>query len=273
MSTLYISDLDGTLLNSNTELSEKTKGIINSLVRKGIKFTYATARSFSSASRVVQGLELSMPVITYNGAFFVKPQNGQTIYSTAFSDEQIKYISNIFINNKIAPLVYSLIDDEEKVSWLKGTENKGMVDYFEARKEDKRLRPINNEADLYSGSVFYFTVIGEKDALENLKFHFNDKTQFICTLQQELYKDGEYWLEVMPHNASKARGVELLKEFTGCDKVVCFGDAINDISMFKIADERYAVANANAMLKQFATNTIASNDEDGVALWLLENAI
>ncbi|AGK96849.1 HAD family hydrolase [Clostridium pasteurianum] len=47
MNTLYVSDLDGTLLNRNSQLSEESKEIINTLVKKGVKFTYATARSFS----------------------------------------------------------------------------------------------------------------------------------------------------------------------------------------------------------------------------------
>jgi len=100
MSTLYVSDLDGTLLNTNTKLSEKSKEIINTLVQQGVKFTYATSRSFSSASEVIQGLNLSIPVITNNGAFYIEPTNGEIIYSTSFSYEQMKYVSTIFIENK-----------------------------------------------------------------------------------------------------------------------------------------------------------------------------
>lgn len=68
-------------------------------------------------------------------------------------------------------------------------------------------------------------------------------------------------------------GVKRLKEITGCDKVICFGDAINDISMFEIADEAYAVENANSQLKQISTEIIGSNSNDDVALWLLEHVI
>lgn len=74
MNTLYVSDLDGTLLNTNTELSEKIKEIINTLLQQGMKFTYATARSFYSASKILQGLHISIPVITYNGAYFISLQ-------------------------------------------------------------------------------------------------------------------------------------------------------------------------------------------------------
>jgi Cof subfamily protein (haloacid dehalogenase superfamily) len=271
INTLYVSDLDGTLLNTNTEISEKSKEIINALVKRGVKFTYATARSFTSASKILQGLQLSIPVITYNGAFFIEPADGKVIYSTSFSNEQIKYISTVFIENKIYPLVYSLLEDEEHVSWIQGKENAGVLNYLKSRVGDKRLRGVENEEALYLGSIFYFTAIGEKDKLELLKEYFQDKSQFICTLQRELYGNGEYWLEIMPKDATKAMGIKRLKEIIDCDKVICFGDAINDISMFEIADESYAVRDANLQLKKISTGVIGSNNEDGVALWLLEH--
>ena len=56
--TLYVSDLDGTLLNTRDEISPRSLRIINSLIEKGMKFTYATARSLSSASVVTKGLAL-----------------------------------------------------------------------------------------------------------------------------------------------------------------------------------------------------------------------
>ena len=57
----------------------------------------------------------------------------------------------------------------------------------------------------------------------------------------------------------------------GCDKVVSFGDGKNDISMFDVSDECYAVENADPELKRRATAVIESNDNDGVARWLLEH--
>ena len=64
-----------------------------------------------------------------------------------------------------------------------------------------------------------------------------------------------------------------LKKMSGCDGIVVFGDSINDMSGFKIADECYAVANASDDLKEAATGVILSNDEDAVATWLKDNAI
>ncbi len=73
----------------------------------------------------------------------------------------------------------------------------------------------------------------------------------------------------MPKKASKAEAIKRLKEIWHCDRVVSFEDAINDIPMFEISDECYAVANAAPELKAYATGEVVSNDEDGVAKWLL----
>ena len=95
-------------------------------------------------------------------------------------------------------------------------------------------------------------------------------SRYRCTLQQELYRP-EYWLEIMPAKATKAEAIRRLKELWQCDRVVSFGDAVNDLPMFEISDECYAVSNAVEELKAAATCIIGSNEEDGVARWLAEN--
>ena len=73
--------------------------------------------------------------------------------------------------------------------------------------------------------------------------------------------------------ASKANAIKQLQELLECDRVVAFGDGRNDIDMFELADESYAVQNADEQLKRYATSVISSNDEDGVAHWLEDNYI
>ena len=120
--------------------------------------------------------------------------------------------------------------------------------------------------------MFYFTCIGEKDELLPVYDIFSKDDRYRCTMQQELYRP-EYWCEIMPAKASKKNAIQKLKELWNCDKVVSFGDAINDIPMFEISDECYAVENAVDELKAHATGIIESNDNDGVAKWLLEHAV
>ena len=74
----------------------------------------------------------------------------------------------------------------------------------------------------------------------------------------------------MPKEVSKKNGIIELKRILQCDRIVSFGDAINDIPMFQISDECYAVENAVSELKKIATGVIGSNQEDGVVKWLVE---
>ena len=75
----------------------------------------------------------------------------------------------------------------------------------------------------------------------------------------------------MPLEASKSNAIRQLQSMLDCEKLIVFGDGKNDIDMFQMADERYAVANAHDDLKEYATEIILSNDEDGVARWLEEH--
>jgi HAD superfamily hydrolase (TIGR01484 family) len=243
---------------------------INNLIDMGMQFTIATARSWNSASKIVNGLNITLPVATYNGAFIVDPISGTVAQSSCFEKEQLDYVLNAFINAGIYPLVYAFINEEEKVSWIDKQENNGIRDYVESRKGDKRLRPVCSTDDLFIGDIFYFTAIGTKEELEPLIPLFEDERFFSHTFQQELYRD-EYWLEVKKFDATKAIGVKKIKKVTGCSKVISFGDSINDLPMFSISDEAYAVSNASPKLIEIATGVIESADDNGVAKWLKEN--
>ncbi len=270
MKTLYVTDLDGTLLNSESRLSEYTLNTVNSLVEHGVLFTYATARSLVSASVVTEGLSAKVPVIAYNGTFIFEPESGEIISSEWFTKEQTEHISRLLYEHGISPLVYSFVDGIEKVSWVHGTETEGTLHYLGKRQGDRRLRPLSDGRNLFDGDVFYFTCIGEREQLLSAYEAIKGNEEYTCTFQQELNRP-EYWFEIMPKRATKANAIEKLKKLWDCDRIVSFGDAINDIPMFRISDECYAVENAVRELKAIATGVIESNDSDGVAKWLCKN--
>lgn len=233
-----------------------------------MQFTYATARSLVSASVVAKGLATTIPVISYNGALIINPDTGEVLSALSFTEEEAAYVSGILREHGANPLVYAYVDCVERVSYVTGRENEGIRRYLDVRKGDRRFRPLTDETCLYQGDIFYFTCIADREELLPLYEIFSGDERFRCTLQQELYRP-EYFLEIMPKKASKAEAIKRLEEIWHCDRVVSFGDAVNDIPMFEISDECYAVANAVPELKACATGVIASNDEDGVAKWLL----
>ena len=96
MKTLYVSDLDGTLLNSQQQTSTYTNQIIEKLVDQGMLFSYATARSYYSAKPATKGLSAKIPLILYNGAFIIDNQSQEILVSNFFSKEEVNELSYYF---------------------------------------------------------------------------------------------------------------------------------------------------------------------------------
>lgn len=269
MKTLYVSDLDGTLLQSNERTSEYTNNIINELVERGMLFSYATARSFETSHKATIGLNANIPLIIYNGAMVVNNKDGSILLKNFFGNDVTELLNDLF-SEGIFPIVYSFIDGKEKFSFITSKCTNGMKMFIDSRKNDRRTNPVNKKEDLLKGNIFYITCIDEKQKLKLLYEKY--KNTYHCVFQIDIYTQ-EQWLEIMPKEASKSNAIKQLKEVLGCEKVVVFGDGTNDIDMFEIADESYAVANAVNELKSVATAVIAGNNDDGVAKWLQEHYI
>lgn len=143
-----------------------------------------------------------------------------------------------------------------------------MRKFLDSRKGDIRTNAVGTINELKSGKIFYITCIDEPQKLEALYRKYRD--YYHCVYQTDIYTK-EQWLEIMPLNVSKAKAIKQLQALFKCEKLVVFGDGKNDIDMFELADESYAVENAHEDLKRIATAVISSNDEDGVARWLGKN--
>ena len=273
MKTLFVTDLDGTLLTKEERVSEYSREKLNRMIERGLMFTYATARSYESAQKAVAGLELNIPVVLYNGGLIYHPKTGETLNAVLFNDEDKSYIYSVLRAHNIQPFVFGVTSDRsrERVSWISGSESIGMQRYLLRRKDDTRIVSAQNETELLSGSVFYFKCIGPQSTLERAWYDLKLDSRYICIYHQETYQS-DFWMEISPREATKANGVKKIKEITGCDRVVCFGDSSNDSDMFDVCDEKYAVMNADEWLKQKSTGIIGYCEEDGVVKWLEKNS-
>ncbi len=268
MKTLYVSDLDGTLLRSDERTSDYTNRILNDLTAQGMLFSYATARSYVTAQKVTRGLLGKMPVIVYNGAFIIDNATGEILLSNYFPPEVSDLLDDL-TKHGIYPLVYSYINSAEKFSFWEEKCTRGMTAFLNSRAGDKRTNPVHNPSQLYEGNIFYISCIDEKEKLQ--PFYEKYRHQYHCIFQQELYTK-EQWLEILPLQATKANAIRQLKDYFQCDRLVVFGDGLNDMDMFELADECYAVENAAEELKKISTRIIEGNDADGVAKWLEEHS-
>ena len=263
--TLFVTDLDGTLLRSDMTISDYSKNTLNRLISEGVMFSYATARSFVSASPLVKELDLCCPAVIFNGVFVVDPRDGRHIIENVYSRECQELARDFFIRESIAPLVYANIDGRERVSYLESRFD-DVANYVNSRKNDKRLRPVKSYGELFEGDIFYFTVIDPKKT-ELLDGVFTPENGFARNVQRDTYDD-MIWYEIYDKNASKANAVLQVKELMKADKLVCFGDNFNDISMIKAADTGVSVENACEELKALSDIVIESNNDDGVARFI-----
>lgn len=271
MKTLFVSDLDGTLLTAKETVSEYSMRLLNELIDEdGVLFTYATARSLNSAAKAVWGLRQNLPVILYNGAIIMEPWNGNKLYNSHFTGTVRADIRRILHEYDVWPLVYSFLGNKERVSWLRGRETEGMKRYLSRRAGDPRLNPVDSPDELKDDEIFYYTYIDAKERTDVLHAVFEKDARFRCIYQQETYQS-DYWLEIMPAGTSKGAAATVLKERLGAERLVVFGDALNDRELFRAADEAYAVENADEELKKVATAVIGYSEEDSVSKFIRDN--
>jgi hypothetical protein len=268
VTTLYLTDLDGTLLQPDGTLSAYAERALARMTEEGLIFSFATARSLNTAGKIMEGVPLKFPLIVHNGAFIVE-QDNKILHMDGFTREESTDIFAEFASSGLTPLVYAQINGRSRFSFLRKNCSRAQLEFVETRigndYDRGRAREIDSADRALDGDVFYFACIDEKEKLG--KVHAALEARYRCFYSQDVYT-GEYWLEILSKTASKAAAAQKLKTLLGCDRLVCFGDGINDVPMFTVADECYAVANAAPALKELATAVIGSNAEDGVVKWL-----
>lgn len=267
--TLYITDLDGTLLTNDGTVSPYTAEVIERLIKKDVIFTYATARAYASASKIMESAVPNVPAVVYNGTFVVDADTGERLSARHMTKTESEYVLSVFKDHGVSPIVYSIIDGVEKYSFCYDALPRASQIFLDKRKGDARQNPTTEDR-IGEGSVFHFSSLGNLGPLEAIRDIL--KKDFPVELFYDRYFH-EMFLEIHPKGATKAEGILELKRLLGCDRIISFGDGTNDIPMFQISDECYAVANAVPELKELANAVIGDNESDGVVKWLEERLL
>ena len=264
---LYVSDLDGTLMRNDETISAYTERTLNELIEEGLAFTYATARSVESARTITGGLRLKLPVVTRNGTVLADNSTGRHLEKALFTEEEVRLLKELLPELPEYGFVSCFIGDEMIKTYIPGKHTPGMEKYLRKNEHDTRLRPAADPGSMFIGQPGYVTLIDDREKIAPIYERVRNYPGWECLFQKDTYWD-EYWLEICPQNCTKAKAILKLKEAFGFEKLVVFGDSVNDLSMFRSADESYAVDNAIDELKEAATAVIGSNEEDAVADFL-----
>ncbi|MEA4832886.1 MAG: HAD-IIB family hydrolase [Oscillospiraceae bacterium] len=275
MKTLFISDLDGTLLNNNAELSEYTKSVINNLMDSGGYFSIATARTRETVKIIFAGAEVNVPAVLMNGACLYDMRSNKYVYSHSIIGDSLEKLINAAVKYDLSGFIYSLKNEMLSACYTKLSTPQSRTFYDErVRKYAKPFEKLGSfaEAQDSNRNIIYFSVCDKREKLDPVVNELRAAGNMNIIYYKDIYDLGLWYMEVCSAKASKYSAVEYLRHEYKFDKVVTFGDNHNDISLFKAGDECYAVANAVTELKAHSTDVISGNTDDGVAKWLVKNA-
>lgn len=273
---LFISDLDGTLLDSTATLSAFTRRSLCELLEEGMNFTVASARGLVGMRQVLGDFPFKIPVIGSNGAFISDFQSGRHLHVQTLADDLKAEVAAFLIRQEFDP-VLSTHSPQGDFIHITGLRNQGMA-LFEAdklRHKDPRLRHTALREALQEPLVC-FLVIDRYEPLAELekalKENFGDRLE--VHFYENVYEPGWYYFTVYDYRATKSAAIRILTETLGFSaaQLTVFGDNTNDISMFREAATSVAVANAHEALLPFATHRTDANTDDGVVRYLLRVA-
>ena len=270
---LYVSDLDGTLLQPEGKLSEFARAQLTVMLEAGLPFTVATARSIISVLHLFQGIPLHLPVVELNGSMITDPVTMQRHVVLPVAREILEDADVLAREAGCVPFLSSLEGNRDLLI-LEGVKNEGEQWYREILLHlgDPRFREWPDVRPAYAAHpTVLFTVIERRDVIYAMEAEINRRWpgRVQTHVFENMYSPGWYWLNIHDGGASKGQGVARLLDLLGLkhNDLTVFGDEVNDHCMFKLAGPLgRAIATGNAIdtLKALATHVIGSNADDSV---------
>ena len=252
------SDIDGTLLNSKHQISEKTKKKVQQLAIQNIPFVLVSARMPKGMHYFLDELQIKAPMVSYSGGLILD-ENQKVIYSKGFSVEMEKRL-------------YKYIKYYYQIPVSFYVENHWMVDEIdEGIEEESIITGLKPEKLDLNGvkKVHKLLVIAEAGIVDRLEMSLKEKFSGL-----KIYKSKDTYLEIMDESVSKSSAIQFLcdKMKIGLHQTVSFGDNYNDLDMLLLTGKGFAMANgAQGVLESIPTHTL-SNDEDGI-VYALDNLV
>lgn len=260
MYKVVVSDLDGTLLNSQHRISPRTRHVLHRLVDSGVRFIVATGRHHIDVKSIRDALGLEIYLVTANGA--------------VVHDKQDRAIYNQFIPPELAAEIIREPQPEDTVRNIFTNEHwfveREMPEYLEYHKDTGFTYQVVDMATLNTEGINKIFFIGEHDPLieleQRLQIRYGDKLSIAFSLPT--------CLEIMQKGVNKGAAVKAILEQNGfrMEEAIAFGDGMNDFEMLSIVGQGVVMGNAHKRLKEALPNTpqALTCDEDGVAEYLVE---
>lgn len=257
---MVVTDMDGTLLNSKSQISDTFFQLYNSLKKFDIRFVAASGRPFDSITNKIGFLKDEITIVSENGAY-------------AKHGEEELLITNLGKNRR-ADILPALRKLDGVYPVLCGKN----FAYLET--DYKPFIEVFNEYYVSYKIVEDLTKVENDDFLKIAIYHFDSSESYIYPAVKHFENDmqvkvsGKHWLDLSETNANKGYAIEFLQNKWGISKeeTMVFGDFNNDLEMLAKADFSFAMENAHPTVKQTANYQTKSNDDQGVE-YILEKLL
>lgn len=258
---LIFSDIDGTLIKPEGELTKVNIDTIKKLTKKNIPFILVSARSQEEMMDYYSQLELGTPIISYNGGFISKYQNGS-----------FESVSSIFIEPNEPKIIYDIITTQfptislslySETKWYASKIDRGV----QIEKDLTGLSPVILNVKEFIDSrapIHKIMMIGEKDVIIEAEKVLKENKD----LTSSIHKSGNIYLEVTNKKATKINAVKyVIENFYNIDpkEVMAIGDSYNDLEMLRYVGFGVAMGNAPQEIRKSVKYITDSNTNNGVA--------
>lgn len=266
---MFITDLDHTFLRSDLSISNFSSDTWNHKTQTSL-MTIATARSFQKSKELLKNVAINAPMILLDGSVIISPE-GKIIDLKTIGKEIGDAIVEVGLQFEIDPFIIGMKDKHLNEAFLYPRRlNPHQKDVLKGYKDDPRMQfnPNNRTMEQNLKIVYFGSKVQLTPLYEAIQKRFN--TEIEAKLSPEKYGGG-YFLTLLHPEGDKAHALQKVMDYLERDpqNITVFGDSINDIGMFKLAETAVAVSNALDEVKAVANVVLPhSNDEDGVARYL-----
>ncbi len=275
--TLFVSDLDGTLLGDDSKLSGRTIQTLNRVIEElGGLFTVATARTPATVVPLMQEVHAKLPFIVIGGSAMWNPTTGAFEHTRGINTMTVDAVADVFDHHGAHPFIYRRHGNNRLHTHHYGPLSPQEQRFIDERQHLPLKKFFLNDPD-YRHSDDEALLIFSINKYAVLEAIANDLKATVSTCSVVVYHDifdeSEGYLEIFSAGTSKAGAIRELASGIGAQRVVVFGDNRNDIAMMRAADYSVAVDNAFPEVKMIASEVIGPNTDDSVASWIEKELI
>jgi Cof subfamily protein (haloacid dehalogenase superfamily) len=265
---LIVFDLDGTLLNRESRISDYTRDTLKRLQQRNIAYTVATGRTLHAARDLLDGCGFDLPQIFKNGVVIWNPQHQAYSHQYLLTESEIQHLLQALMTQGVSPFLFTLEPGQRHRVYHPPLQNPNEQRLAELIGKERNLEVLPLSRVPADADITNISALGPRAALEAVAGLVDTEPGLLAYMGKALEGGDLYWIDIHHSSGNKGGAVSLLKHELGVDRVVCFGDSDNDLPMFELADESYAPENARDYVKGAATAVIGHHDADGIARFL-----